>query len=161
MGFLRDRIDELAVEANTDAQNGFGQGGKEAVVITASASQAVAVGGEGKSGDEDDVRGGGIGGRAMRWIGFVNSEGTGLQLCRVLYSVEDHVFSIDAGQEDGFRMAPVEGVQIGFSGQCGEGGDDPCFLPAREGWDTRADAFRGGRCGGGRYPGELRSHEAA
>ena len=161
MGFLRDRIDELAVEANTDAQNGFGQGGKEAVIITASASQAVAVGGEGKSGDEDDVGGGGIGGWAMRWIGFVNSESTGFQLRRGGYAMEDQVFSIDAGQEDGFRMTPVEGVQIGFSGQCGEGGDDPCFLPAREGWDTRADAFRGGRCGGGRYPGELRSHEAA
>ena len=73
----------MAVEANTDAQNGFGQGGKEAVVITASPSQAVAVGGEGKSRDEDDVGGGGIGGRAKRRIGFVNSEGTGFQLLRV------------------------------------------------------------------------------
>ncbi len=161
MGFVGDRIDELAVEANADAQNGFGKGGKETVVVTASASQAVAVGGEGKSGDEDDVGGGGIGDRALCGIGFVNSKSTGLQLRRVGYRVEDQAFSIDAGQEDGFRMTPVEGVQIGFSGQCGEGGDDPCFLPAREGWDTRADAFRGGRCGGGRYPGELRSHEAA
>ena len=75
--------------------------------------------------------------------------------------MEDQVFPIDAGQEDSFQMTPVEGVQIRFFGQCGEGGYDLCFLPAREGWDTRADAFRGGRCGGGRYPGELRSHEAA
>ncbi len=102
MGFVGDRIDELAVEANADAQNGFGQRGKETVVVTASASQAVAVGGEGKSGDEDDVGGGWIGGRAMRRIGFVHCERTRFQLCRVGYAMEDQVFSIDAGQKDGF-----------------------------------------------------------
>ena len=88
----------MAVEANTDAQNGFGQGGKEAVVITASASQAVAVGGEGKSGDEDDVGGGGIGGRAMRRIGFLNSDSTVFQERCISHGMKNQVLTIHTGQ---------------------------------------------------------------
>jgi L-ascorbate metabolism protein UlaG (beta-lactamase superfamily) len=161
VGFLGNRGDHLNGEAYADAHNGFGQGGEKTVVVAASASEAVPIRREGEAGDENEARGGRIGDGALRRIWFENSERARFELRGVFYTMEDQVFSIDAGEEDGFRSAPVQRMQIGLAGQCGEGGDDPCVLPAREGWDTRADAFRGGRCGGGSHPGKLGAHAAA
>jgi L-ascorbate metabolism protein UlaG (beta-lactamase superfamily) len=121
----------------------------------------VAVGGEGEARNEHDVRGGGVRGRALCGVGLEDTEGTRLQLFGVVHGVENQAVPFDAGQQDELRSAPVEGPKIRFARQSRESSHDPRRLPAREGWDTRADAFRGGRCGGGRCPGELRAHEAA
>jgi hypothetical protein len=65
---------DLVGKTNADAQDFRWERGEEAVVKSASAPEAVAVGGEGKSGDEDDFRGGGVGDRALFGIGFENAE---------------------------------------------------------------------------------------
>jgi len=161
VGFLRNCGDHLNGEAYADTHNGSGQGGEKTVVVAAAASEAVPIRGEGEAGDENQAGGGGIGDGALCRIGFENSESAQFELRGVFHMMEDQVFSIDAGEEDGFRSAPVQRMQIGFAGQRGEGGDNLCVLPARKGWDTRADAFRGGCTGGGSHPGKLGAHAAA
>jgi L-ascorbate metabolism protein UlaG (beta-lactamase superfamily) len=161
VGFARDRIDDLAGEANADAEKGGRQGGEKPVVIAASASEAVSVRGESEARNEDDAGGGGIGLRASGGVGFGHTEGAGFQLCGMFDGMEDEVFAGHAREENPAVRQPVEGVKVGFSRERGVGGYDLCRLPAGEGWDTGADAFRGGRCGGGSHPGKLRPREAS
>ncbi len=66
---------ELLGKTNAAAQNGFGKGGEKTIVKSAPASEAAAVGGEGKSGNEDDFRADGIGGRALGGVRFEDAEG--------------------------------------------------------------------------------------
>ena len=161
MGFLRNGVDELAGEANPDAQDGWRKRGQQPIVVSASAPQALPVLGECEAGDEDDSGRCRIGLRALSRVGLQDAKGAGFELCGVVDGVEDKRFPGDAWKEELAVGQPIERLQFGLSRKRVVGGDDPCRLPAWEGWDTRADAFRGGRCGGGSHPGKLRAHEAA
>ena len=55
MGFLRNGVDELAGEANPDAQDGWRESGQQTIVVSASAPQALPVLGECEARDEDDA----------------------------------------------------------------------------------------------------------
>ena len=68
--FAGDCGNHLRGEAHADAQNGFGKGGEKTIVKSAPAAKAAAVGGEGKSGNEDDFRADWIGDRALVGVGF-------------------------------------------------------------------------------------------
>ena len=94
-------------------------------------------------------------------IRLENAVGAGVELVGGGVLVEDEICAVHAGEEELAGGEPVEGVEVGFAGQGGVGGDGAGFLPAREGWDTCADAFRGGRCGGGSHPGEFVAHLTA
>ena len=66
---------DLFGKANADAQNVRRQRGEQTIVKSAPASEAAAVGGEGKSGNEDDFRADGIGDRALGGVRFEDAEG--------------------------------------------------------------------------------------
>jgi len=129
VGLLKNRIDQLAGETDADACELGREGAEEAVVVPAAAAEARASGGKGESGNEDNFRTGGVDGWTFGRVGFEEAERARFQLRKGLHSVEHQVVSHDAGEEDGFRPAPIERAQIGFAGQRGKGGDSLCRLP--------------------------------
>lgn len=65
--FDGDGMDDLEVVGDADALGAAGGMGEEAVIIAASAAEAGAVAGEGKTGDEDEVERGDFYWRAVRF----------------------------------------------------------------------------------------------
>lgn len=161
MGFARDAVEELRAEADADAERAGGEDGEEAVVVTAAAAETVTVLGESQAGNENEAGGSGIGGGAFLRVRLKDAKGSGDELVGGGDVVEDEMVAVDPGEEKLRRGKPVEGAEVGFGGQGTEGGEGAGFLPARERWDTRADAFRGGRTCGGSHPGKLGPHAAA
>ena len=119
----------MAGETDADAYELRREGAEEVVVVPAAAAEARASSGKGESGNEDNFRIGGVDGRTIARVGFEDAERARFQLRRSLHGVEHQVVSHDAGEEDGFRSAPIEGAQIGFAGQRGKGGDSLRRLP--------------------------------
>ena len=74
MGFLGDRVDQLAGETDADALDVRREDAEKAVVVAASAAEARTLRGEGDAGDKNKGRAGGVGGRAFFRVGLEDTE---------------------------------------------------------------------------------------
>ena len=156
-----ERFDDLRGKANAHAQDAVRQVREHAVVESASAPEAFAVMREGQSGNEHDVGFGGIDDRAGVGIRFHHAERTGGEIGGIAHFVKNQIFLLDARKQQSASGNPIEGRKIGFAGQGHERGRGAGRLPARQGWDTRAYAFRSCRTVGGCHPGKLGAQTAA
>lgn len=129
VGFCGDRVDQLAGETDADALDVRREAAEKAVVVAAAPAEARTFRGEGDAGDENEGRAGGVGGRTFFRVGLGDAEGARFQLRWGFHGMKHQVVTHDAGEEDGFRPAPVEGAQIGLAGQDGKGGDSLRRLP--------------------------------
>lgn len=111
-GYLRQEL-----KGKAEADERATELGQEAVVVAASASEAVTVGIEGDSGDDGELDGVEVG--EVGALGFDDAEGALLGLALWVVDAEPEVVAIDDGQEDGLPVGMTEDEVVGidFIGQ--------------------------------------------
>ena len=96
---------------------------------------------ESQPGDENEIGLSRVGRRACLRVGLEEPVRTRDELAGVCDLMENQGVAVDPWKHQSASREPVEGVEIWFCRERGVGGDAEPRLPAREGWDTRADVF--------------------
>ena len=156
-----ERFDNLRGEANAHAQDRVRQVREHAVVESAAATEALSIMREGHAGNENNIGLRGIGEGAEVGLWFHDAKRAANQVAGLSDLVKNEIFPIDTREQQAASGDPGERRKIRFAGKRHESGDGAGYFPAGQGWDTRADAFRGSRAVGRSHPGKLGAQTAA